>query len=62
MSFPCFRRTIVTSFVVDQFSKKQKQSKAKNPTKQSINQFRRRWTKVREVEGKGKGKEKQDIQ
>jgi hypothetical protein len=42
--------------------KKQKQSKAKNPTKQSINQFRRRWTKVREVEGKGKGKEKQDIQ
>jgi hypothetical protein len=62
MSFPCFRRTIVTSFVVDQFSKTNKQSKAKNPTKQSINQFRRRWTKVREVEGKGKGKEKQDIQ
>jgi hypothetical protein len=42
--------------------KKKKKSKAKNPTKQSINQFRRRWTKVREVEGKGKGKEKQDIQ
>ena len=59
--FPCFRRRTIVTFVRCSPNSEKKKRKAKPKNIQTTNhQVRRRWTKVREEEERGKGK--QDIQ